>query len=50
VTTTQYGSDRFASTVRKGSILATQYHPEKSDAAGLRLLKDWVERSGVSIT
>jgi glutamine amidotransferase len=42
VTTTQYGSDRFASTVRKGSILATQYHPEKSDAAGLRLLKEWV--------
>lgn len=42
VTTTEYGGDTFASTVRKGSILATQYHPEKSDAAGLCLLKDWV--------
>lgn len=43
VTTTQYGNDCFVSTIRKGSIFAMQYHPEKSDAAGLRLLKDWVK-------
>lgn len=42
VTTTQYGDDRFASTVQKGNVLACQYHPEKSDAAGLQFLRNWV--------
>lgn len=43
VTTTKYGQDQFASTVKKDNILACQYHPEKSDSAGLHFLKDWVK-------
>ena len=43
ITTTDYCGDRFASTIQKESILATQYHPEKSDKAGLQFLKDWVK-------
>lgn len=42
VTNTEYGEDVFASTVQKGSILACQYHPEKSDAAGLQFLRHWI--------
>lgn len=36
--TTDYGFD-FTSAVRKGNIMATQFHPEKSQAQGLRFLK-----------
>lgn len=36
--TTDYGSD-FTSAVKKGNIMATQFHPEKSQAQGLRFLK-----------
>lgn len=36
--TTDYGFD-FVSAVRRGNILATQFHPEKSQAQGLRFLK-----------
>ena len=39
---TSYGKDRFPAAVRRGNILATQFHPEKSDVVGLRLLEDWV--------
>jgi len=35
---------RFASAVAFGSVLATQFHPEKSGAAGLALLRRWLER------
>lgn len=34
--------ERFAASVRTGSVLAVQFHPEKSGAAGLDLLKGWV--------
>lgn len=36
--TTDYGFD-FVSAVRRGNIMATQFHPEKSQAQGLRFLK-----------
>jgi glutamine amidotransferase len=36
--TTDYGFD-FTSAVKKGNIMATQFHPEKSQAQGLRFLK-----------
>jgi glutamine amidotransferase len=39
--TTDYGFD-FTSAVRKGNIMATQFHPEKSQAQGLRFLKSAV--------
>lgn len=39
---TEYGGMRFPSAVRKNNIIATQFHPEKSDRAGLSFLKSWV--------
>ncbi|MFN3603159.1 MAG: imidazole glycerol phosphate synthase subunit HisH [Leptonema sp. (in: bacteria)] len=42
LTWTNYAEEFFPSTVKKNNVLATQYHPEKSDKAGLELLKDWI--------
>jgi glutamine amidotransferase len=39
--TTDYGGP-FCSAVRRGRLLATQFHPEKSQAAGLRLLATYL--------
>lgn len=41
--TTSYG-DTFASAIARGRLLATQFHPEKSQAAGLRLLANFLAR------
>jgi glutamine amidotransferase len=44
---TDYGGE-FASAVARGSLFAVQFHPEKSQAAGKRLLdayRSWVEES-----
>lgn len=41
-TTTQYGQELFVSSVRKGNVFGTQFHPEKSGAAGLALLDTWL--------
>lgn len=35
-------SVRFLAAVENGPLAATQFHPEKSGAAGLRLLSNWV--------
>ncbi|MBC8001034.1 MAG: imidazole glycerol phosphate synthase subunit HisH [Opitutaceae bacterium] len=43
-TRTSYG-DAFASSVWKDNVFATQFHPEKSQEVGLRLLKNFVELS-----
>lgn len=40
---TEYAGARFTSMVRKGRLLACQFHPEKSGRAGLALLKGWLE-------
>jgi glutamine amidotransferase len=40
---TQYGADHFAAAIQTGAILATQFHPEKSQEAGLGLLKNFFE-------
>jgi glutamine amidotransferase/cyclase len=37
LTTTSYGVD-YVSAVQRGSVLATQFHPEKSSAVGLKIL------------
>lgn len=34
--------ERFVAAVENGPLVATQFHPEKSGAAGLALLKNWV--------
>lgn len=47
---TNYGLD-YASAVWKKNVVATQFHPEKSQKAGLRMLKNfggWVEGVGGS--
>ena len=36
--------ERFAARIESGSILGVQFHPEKSAAAGLALLKGWVRQ------
>ena len=36
---TEYAGVEFASAVRRGELFATQFHPEKSGAAGLSLLR-----------
>jgi imidazole glycerol-phosphate synthase subunit HisH len=40
-TRTNYGG-AFASSVWKGNVFATQFHPEKSQAVGLKLLENFV--------
>jgi glutamine amidotransferase len=42
VTTTDYGYN-FTSSVWKDNIFATQFHPEKSQAVGLKLLENFVK-------
>ncbi len=42
LTTTDYGYE-FVSSIRKGNIVATQFHPEKSGSAGLRILHNFLE-------
>lgn len=39
---TGYGAVRFASVVGRGNVIATQFHPEKSGRAGLRLYANFL--------
>lgn len=39
LTTTDYGGCRYISSVAKGNVFATQFHPEKSGPVGLAMLK-----------
>ena len=43
VASTTYGGEEFIGVIGKGNVLATQFHPEKSGAAGLRLLRAFLE-------
>lgn len=42
VATTEYAAARFPSIVWEGSVVGTQFHPEKSGPVGQRLLANWV--------
>lgn len=42
---TEYGR-RFVSAIQKGNIFGTQFHPEKSQALGLRILKNFAAICG----
>ncbi len=40
--TTEYGGMEFCSAIRHGRLVATQFHPEKSQQKGLRLYRNFV--------
>ncbi len=40
-TTTEYGGFRFCSSVARGNLFACQFHPEKSGAMGLQILRNF---------
>jgi imidazole glycerol-phosphate synthase subunit HisH len=41
--TTRYGAIEFPAMVRRGNVMAAQFHPEKSHRRGLALLARFVE-------
>ncbi|GAA6019490.1 hypothetical protein JCM10207_001407 [Rhodosporidiobolus poonsookiae] len=43
LTWTKYGDEVYVSSVQKGNVFGTQFHPEKSGKAGLAVLKAWLE-------
>ncbi|KAF2083318.1 imidazole glycerol phosphate synthase HisHF [Saccharata proteae CBS 121410] len=48
VATAQYGEEKFVGAVAKENVLVTQFHPEKSGAAGLRVLKAFLDNQYIS--
>ena len=50
VATAQYGKEKFVGAIGRDNVLATQFHPEKSGVAGLRVLKAFLERRPWSST
>jgi imidazole glycerol phosphate synthase glutamine amidotransferase subunit len=42
VATTEHAGRSFPSVVREGSVVGTQFHPEKSGPVGARLLANWL--------
>lgn len=43
LTSTTYEGQRFVSAVQRGAVVATQFHPEKSGATGLAVLRGFLE-------
>ncbi|KAK6413715.1 Histidine biosynthesis bifunctional protein hisB [Oleoguttula sp. CCFEE 5521] len=48
VATATYGNEVFVGAIARDNILATQFHPEKSGAAGLRVLKAFLSGNKTS--
>ncbi|KAF1816538.1 imidazole glycerol phosphate synthase HisHF [Eremomyces bilateralis CBS 781.70] len=48
VATARYGDQEFIGAVAKDNVFATQFHPEKSGAAGLRVIKAFLDSRRVS--
>jgi glutamine amidotransferase/cyclase len=48
LTTTDYGIS-FVSSIQKGNVVATQFHPEKSGQAGSQILKNFLSDSGQTV-
>jgi len=43
LTSTTYAGQHFVSSVQRGCVVATQFHPEKSGKTGLNILKGFLE-------
>lgn len=43
VATATYGKETYVGAIGRGKVFATQFHPEKSGAAGLRVIKAFLE-------
>ncbi len=43
--TCQYGADNFVAAVQKNNILGLQFHPEKSQKAGIKMLEAWLKNN-----
>jgi glutamine amidotransferase len=43
LTTTAQHGESFVAAVERGTLAATQFHPEKSGDAGAALLRNWVK-------
>ncbi|WQF88875.1 Putative histidine biosynthesis protein [Colletotrichum destructivum] len=48
VATGTYGGETFVGALARGNVFATQFHPEKSGAAGLRCLRAFLDGSGAA--
>lgn len=48
VATATYGTETFVGAVARRNVLATQFHPEKSGVAGLRVLKSFLTGAGAA--
>ncbi len=46
LTTTDYGSQKYISSVQKGNIFAVQFHPEKSGRVGIEMIKSFLNLRG----
>lgn len=42
---TQYGQEVFVASVRRANVFGTQFHPEKSGDAGLKIISAWLAES-----
>ena len=49
VATATYGGETFVGAIAKGNVLATQFHPEKSGVAGLRVIRAFLDGSGAAV-
>ncbi|KAI0094809.1 imidazole glycerol phosphate synthase HisHF [Irpex rosettiformis] len=45
---TQYGQEMFIASVRRANVFGTQFHPEKSGEAGLKIISSWLSESEAS--
>ncbi|OLN85585.1 Imidazole glycerol phosphate synthase hisHF [Colletotrichum chlorophyti] len=48
VATGTYDNETFVGALARGNVLATQFHPEKSGAAGLRCIRAFLDGSGAA--
>lgn len=46
--TTPYGGKMFCSAIAKDHIFATQFHPEKSQASGLKIIRNFIQYKGAA--